>query len=232
MELHRPPWDLWLSDLEREVIRLGGYGRGSRLGNRPCLLLVDCQRGVVGANEPILDQIEEYPSGIGENAWSALQRLSSLLPSFRSAGLPIIYTRIASADSSWEGVGIYGERIVRREDMDRSDEIVPLVAPLVGEPVIDKFHASGFSGTPLLSLLVSKKVDTILIAGGSTSGCVRATAVEAASMGFKVAVLSDGTFDRIDLSHASALLDIWMKYGAVCTLDEAAIYVQSVGGGS
>lgn len=230
MELDNPPWDSLLSTSEQEVIRRGGYGRDGSLGQRPCLLLVDCQREVVGLNEPILDQIEMYPSGIGEVAWSALQRLSVLLSEVRSARLPVIYTRIMPTDGSWEGVGIYGQRIVRRGTRDGGGEIVPVVAPLVQEPVIDKFHASGFAGTPLLSLLVARRIDTLLIGGGSTSGCVRATAVEAASLGFRVAVVGDGSFDRIRVSHASALLDIWMKYGAVLTVNETNAYVRSIAG--
>lgn len=228
MKLDGLPWDGWLSEAERDVIRLGGYGSESTLGDRPGLLMVDCQEQVVGANKPILEQIEEHPSGIGKSAWTAIERLAGLLETARSTSVPVIYTKIAPTAHSWRGVGIYGERINRRES-NGGDDIVPLVAPLEHDAVIEKFHASGFSGTPLLSLLVTKKIDTLLIAGGSTSGCVRATAVDAASLGFKVAVLADGTFDRIDVSHAASLLDIWMKYGSVSSIEEATDYLRSVG---
>ena len=98
--------------------------------------------------------------------------------------------------------------------------------------VIEKHGASAFHGTSLAAVLVRAAVDTVLIAGGSTSGCVRATAVDAASRGYRVSVIWDATFDRIPVSHAAALLDIWMKYGALLSASEACEYLQQIAAGT
>lgn len=224
------PWDRWISDDEREVIRRGGYARPTSLGERPSLLLIDCQKSVVGNNAPVLEQIDRYPSGVGEAAWSAVDALAKMLSTARSEAIPVIYTKIAVKSPPWGG-GIYGERIQRRE-LEGNDDIVEPLVPEPGDPVLDKLHSSAFFGTSLLPLLIGQGIDTLLLGGGSTSGCVRATAVDAASLGFKVAVISDGTFDRMAVSHAAALLDVWMKYGSVRSTSEIVSYLRSIGGGS
>lgn len=221
-------WKRWVSDEEAEIIRRGGYGTDSTPGSKPCLLLVDIQRQIVGGRKSTLDQISEFPSGIGERAWAAIDRLEPVLAKARSMTVPVIYTMLGSAAASWDGLGIYGERIARRASRSVSNPIVTQIGPQDSDLVIEKLHASSFSGTPLLSALVCRRIDTVIVAGGSTSGCVRATAVDAASLGFKVVVLSECTFDRITLSHAASLLDIWMKYGAVYSIEEVLDYLETV----
>jgi nicotinamidase-related amidase len=192
--------------------------------------MVDFQRAVVGEDRPILDQISRYPSGIGRGAWAAVRRLVPFVAEMRRLGVPIVHTRLALRPSPPPPSGIYGNRVDREWDSsDTSDEeIIPELAPSEGELVVHKVHASAFLGTPLLPFLVGNGIETILLAGGSTSGCVRATAVDAAGRGFRVAVLAEATYDRIGVSHAASLLDIWMKYGAVWTLGQARSYVEQL----
>ncbi len=94
----------------------------------------------------------------------------------------------------------------------------------MGRYPIDKSYASAFYGTSLLSILIKLKVDTLIVAGGTTSGCVRATCVDAISRNFDVAVVEDCVYDRISVSHKVALLDLWMKYCDVISRDEAIEY--------
>lgn len=219
------PWLHVIDDQEREVIERGRYGMRSPLGSRPALLLIDVQPTVVGLDLPILEQIGEYPSGIGAEAHRAVRTLVPVVAAAREAGAPVIYTRLVTSD----GIGMYGDRIDREPLLasDPRSQVVEELAPEPGDVVLEKQLASAFFGTPLSFVLSRHGVDTLLIGGGSTSGCVRASAVDAASHGYRVAVIEDGTFDRIRVSHAASLLDIWMKYGEVTAAGDAARYLQT-----
>jgi len=219
------PWLHLLDADEREVIERGRYGRRTALGTRPALLLIDVQPSVVGLDRPILEQIDEYPSGIGEVAHQAIRKLVPLTAAARAAGVPVIYTRLVTSDE----VSMYGDRIDRGPLLpgDPDSQIVDALAPEPGDVVIQKQLASAFFGTALGFVLARRGIDTLLIGGGSTSGCVRASAVDAASHGYRVAVIEDGTFDRIKVSHAASLLDVWMKYGELISAEDAARYLHA-----
>lgn len=219
------PWLRLIDEQEREVIARGLYGARSQLGSRPALLLIDVQPSVVGLDRPILEQIADYPSGIGQDAHRAVRTLVPLAAAARAAGAPVIYTRLVTSES----IGMYGDRIDRPplSADDPGSQVVTELAPEPGDIVLEKQLASAFFGTPLSFVLSRRGIDTLLIAGGSTSGCVRASAVDAASHGYRVAVIEDGTFDRIHLSYAASLLDIWMKYGEVITAGDAVRYLQT-----
>ena len=92
--------------------------------------------------------------------------------------------------------------------------------------MVDKGYASAFFGTPLLSFLIKLKADTLIVTGGTTSGCVRAFCVDAVSRSFNVGVVADAVFDRISASHTTALLDLWMKYCDLLTSDETVCYLK------
>jgi nicotinamidase-related amidase len=222
------PWAPFLTGEEREVIERGRYARDQPLGGRPCVLLVDLQRSIVGLDAPILEQIDRFPSGVGSDAWRAVRTLGPVVRTARATRSPLIYTRLVQDGEA----GMYGDRIQPRALPAGAAEIVDELAPAAGDVVIDKHGASAFDGTPLATVLVRGAVDTVLVAGGSTSGCVRATAVDAASRGYRVALIWDGTFDRIVVSHAASLLDVWMKYGALLSADQACEYLERTAAGS
>jgi maleamate amidohydrolase len=227
-------WLDHLNDEEREVIRLGGYGRRRGYGDRPALVLIDCQYNHIGGHAPILDQIEEWPSGAGNRAWDAVARAQPVLQACRSAGAPVIYTRYCH-DAQGQQFDSFHRK--RGSDLSRfletagGTQIVDELRPLPSEMVIKKVHASAFFGTALINHLIGLSVDTLLIGGVSTSGCVRATAVEAASLNFNVAVLADCVADRIPSSHQSSLLDLWMKYTDVVLAANAIEYLSATSQG-
>ena len=222
-----PPWADILDAQEREVIKRGRYGMSTPLGSRPALLVIDVQPSIVGLDRPILEQIEEYPSGVGAEAHRAVAKLVPLVAVARAAGAPVIYTRLVTND----GIGVYGDRIDRPASSpgDPRSQIVEELAPQPGDVVLNKQFASAFYGTSLSFVLARASVDTLLIGGGSTSGCVRASAVDGASHGYRVAVIEDGTFDRVRMSRAASLLDIWMKYGEVLSATDAGRYLETIG---
>jgi nicotinamidase-related amidase len=224
-----PIWDDILTPADREVIRRGGYGNPRGLGERPALLIVDAQYNYAGADKPILEQIQEWPSGVGESAWRAIERLRPLLRAFREKKRPVIYTRQVQKNIPFDG---FAAKTARNSSQylegSKGTFVVDAIAPREGDGVIDKSYASAFYGTPLLSVLIKLKVDTLIVAGGTTGGCVRASCVDAISRNFDVAVVEDCVYDRISVSHKVGLLDLWMKYCDLISCEEAVLYVHAL----
>ena len=216
-------WEDLLSERDKQVITKAGYdkegassweSRGA--GTNPLVLVIDMQRLVVGDNVPILDAIEDYRTAMGEVAWEAIDHIEPFLEFARSNDISVAYTRVIP--SSYDDP--------EHEDL----QIVDPVAPEEGETVIDKTYASAFYGTDLLSRLVRGGHDSVIIVGNSTSGCVRATAIDAQQNGFDVLLPQECLFDRIEASHKVALLDLWMKYAEVLEREEVEAYIEEVSG--
>jgi maleamate amidohydrolase len=215
-------WDDVMGETERRVYR--AYERERSFGRRPALLLVDLYNRVFGdRREPLPDALERFPSSCGEAAWDALEPLKSLLAAARAAGHPIVHT---TNENRVEAVlGRATQRLARVDDEWGSAIVEPLT-PIEGELVVYKTRASAFFGTPLSTHLQRLGVDTVVVGGESTSGCVRASAVDAYSHGFEVMVVEEATFDRIEISHKVNLFDLHHKYATVVHLDEALDYLQ------
>ena len=222
------PWDDLLTADDVAVIERGGYGKQRGLGSSPVLLMIDCQYNHIGADAPILEQISEYPAGGGAAAWAAVRQIMPLLQGFRAEGLPVIYTRYCFTEraAKYDAFALKrGKSVERFIDGAPGTRIVEPLTPHPDELVIDKVHASAFYATALLSSLVRMRVDSMIVTGVSTSGCVRATVVDAASNNFNVAVVQDCVADRLTVSHKVSLLDIWMKYADVVSSDDVLRYL-------
>jgi maleamate amidohydrolase len=220
-------WDDVVSDTELRVYR--AYERERSFGRRPALLLIDLYNRVFGdRREPLPDALERFPSSCGEAAWDALEPLKSLLAAARAAGHPIVHT---TNENRVEAVlGRATQRLARVDDEWGSAIVEPLV-PIEDELVVYKTRASAFFGTPLSTHLQRLGVDTVVVGGESTSGCVRASVVDAYSHGFEVMVVEEATFDRIEITHKVNLFDLHHKYATVVHLDEALDYLQRVSTG-
>jgi len=214
-------WNDLLTEQDRQVITKAGYNtegastwESRGMGTNPLVLVIDMQKFIVGEDEPILDAIEEHRTAVGEIAWNTIKDVEPFLQFVRDRGLPIAYTRVIP--SSYD-------------DPDHEDlGIVDPVSPKEGETVINKSYASAFYGTDLLSRLVRGDHDSLIIVGNSTSGCVRATAVDAQQHGFDVILPQECLFDRIQASHKIGLLDLWMKYAEVLERSEVESYVEEI----
>ncbi len=220
-----------LSDQERDIVARGKWGKERGLGKRPCLIVVDAQHNYVGEDAPILEQMERWPSGCGARAWKAVPKIGELLEVARGKNVPIIYTRqVQKSLSIRERFDSFGAKIERRHedyvDGARGTEIIDELSPKDGDLIIDKSYASAFFATPLISFLVKLRIDSMLFMGGTTSGCIRSTVVDAAARNYNVGVVMGCVFDRIQISHRAALLDIWMKYGDIFTFEEALEYLK------
>ncbi|MFI6348610.1 isochorismatase family protein [Streptomyces sp. NPDC050560] len=215
-------YDSYLTDLDREVIAAGGFGREGSPGSRPALLVVDVTVAFCGDRpEPILDSMVRFRNSSGQSAWDAVAVIERLIAAARAGGVPVIYTRGTTGGAS--GPGRWAAKNRRaHEDTEDVHEIVPPIAPEAGDTVLRKTKPSAFFGTPLLSRLVELGTDSLVVCGGTTSGCVRATVVDAFSYNFPVAVVSDGCFDRVTASGDIALLDMDLKYADVVAAERGA----------
>lgn len=214
-------WDAHLTDRDREVFRRSGHGQRQGFGTRPAVLVVDVTYAFVGDRpEPILSSIERWHQSAGEDGWRAVAHIRTLLDAARAVRVPIVYTAgVDGADS-----GRWSDKNARRAENDARPErntIVPDIAPCPGDLVIRKEKPSAFFGTALAAHLVRLGVDSLLVTGGTTSGCVRASAVDAFSYNYRVAVVEECVFDRGEASHAMSLFDLQQKYADVVTLADA-----------
>ena len=222
-------WTKYLTEDDRLVIEKGGYGKRRGLGQRPMLVVIDAQYNYVGEDRPVGEQLDEWPSGGGAAAWAAIRRIRPLVELARGAGIPVLFTRNVQKNLAFDSFGTKSQRDQSRYvEGHRGTFIVDELTPVSGDLTLDKAYASIFYGTPLLSWLVKLRIDSLILVGGSTSGCVRASAVDAVTRNFNVAVVEDCVYDRISISHAAGLLDMWMKYCDVMNSEEAAAYIRAL----
>ena len=223
-------WEDALTPTDRLVIEKGGYGNRRGLGKKPLLVIIDVQHNYVGSDKPIAEQLDEWPSGGGEKAWQAIRKIKKLKAAAKEARIPVMYTRnVQKKTIQFDSFAMKAKRDNSKYIDGRPEtQIVDELKPDDNDIVVDKSYASAFYGTPLLSYLIKLGVDSLIIVGGSTSGCVRATAVDAVTRNFNVAVVEDAVYDRIELSHKAGLLDLWMKYCDVMTSQEIEEYFQTL----
>ena len=216
-------WDKYLSDRDREVIAKSGYGARQGFGSRPALVIVDVTYSFCGTrpDDTIMDSLDDWHNSCGEEAWAAVDQIATLLPVFREKGLPVVYTTRqepgggAFFEGRWKDKN---PRFVTSKRPEYRNLVVESLAPGPRDIVVEKMKPSGFHGTPLVNYLIDLNVDSIIVAGVATSGCVRATVVDAASLNFKVSVLEEGTFDRCEASHWMSLFDMDSKYADVVSV--------------
>jgi maleamate amidohydrolase len=222
-------WESRLTDEDRAVLAAGGFAERLERAARPVLLVVDAQYGFVGLDAPILESVAVYPTSAGERAWRAVERIAGLLRVARAGGVPVLYSQ-SGVPPGDEAPDAFAAKVaaVRRPappPPQPAYAIVASVAPRPGEVVIPKRFASAFFGTPLPSVLRRLGADHLVVCGFTTSGCVRATVVDAASYHYAVTVVADACADRLPISHDVALLDIDTRYGDVVTAAEAEAFL-------
>ena len=225
-------WDDLLSEHDQRVIGARAQSssaakaavpRDKGFGERPALLNIDMNVGAVGENRPIFEQLDTYPSACGPFAWAAIPYQQEIIAAARAAGIPVI-SSIQTLRASHQLAG-YDDQDYSHSELNPQSEFQAEVAPQPGDLVIEKYCASVFFDSPLLRILQEKKIDTLLLMGNSTSGCVRATAVDGSYYpGLRMCVVEEAVFDRFELSHKAALFDINMKYAKLVSTTEALDY--------
>ena len=186
--------------------------------------------------EPILESIERWRYSCGEVAWTTgIPAIEKILDVSRRKRLPIIYTTNPRRADGFD-LGVWSDKSHRAEDdVDvmghMGNEIVAEVAPHPDDLFIEKRKPSAFFGTPLMSHLTMLGADSLILTGTTTSGCVRATAVDALSYDLRVTIPHEGAFDRGEVSHKIALFDLHMKYVDVTDLDDVLGYLEGLESG-
>lgn len=223
-------WDALLTETDRLVIERGGYGKSRGLGKKPLLLIIDPQYNYMGENVPIEEQLHKYPSGGGSTAWNTVEKVQALKAMADALNIPTIYTRnVQKKTTQFDSFALKANRDQSNYiDGSFGTQIVEELLPNDEDIIVDKCYASAFFGTPLISYLVKLGVDSLIVVGGSTSGCVRATIVDAVTHNFNVAIVEDAVYDRIELSHKAALLDLWMKYCDVIDTEQVLTYFDTL----
>jgi maleamate amidohydrolase len=228
-------WMRFLNDRDRAVLKALGFGARMGFGERPAVVIVDTNYEFCGERPlPILESIKQWRGSCGEEGWAAVAVMKQLIDAAHDKGIPVFYsTNTRRADrwdaGSWRWKSA-GERAPGPRD-PRLDDIVAEIAPQPQDIVIRKTKPSVFFGTPFLSFLTLLKVDSLIVCGGTTSGCVRATVLDAFSENIRCAVVADGCFDRVEVSHAMNLVDMQTKYADVVDGREALQFIgnQSAG---
>ncbi|HEV8020595.1 MAG TPA: isochorismatase family protein [Candidatus Lustribacter sp.] len=230
-------WDSFLTAQDKASLKQRPHQVWG-FGERPALVLIDLYRWVFGdRRQPLLEAMKEWPGSCGETAWDALPHLQRLLGAARAAAIPVVHvTGLHPLDS---GVTGWAESPGRSRINTESDpamaernrrrfDIVDEVAPLPGEVVLRKSAPSGFFGTLLMPQLNALHVDSIILVGESTSGCVRASCVDGRAYRFKMTVVEECVFDRHQAPHAINLFDMHEKYADVLGVDEVVAHLATL----
>ncbi|WP_238364746.1 isochorismatase family protein [Mesobacterium pallidum] len=208
-------WDDFLTEDDKKLVARRNLREPHGPGKVNALLVIDMQVTACGIDAPIVDQLDEYPGSCGPHAWKSIPVQQRLLAAARTAGMPVIYSKHIFHGYTGMKQSVAGVFSAT----DPRSEIPDYVAMEKGEILVEKQTPSCFAFTNLHLIAQQKGIDGFLVVGNSTSGCVRATCVDGEAMGYKMQVIEEGVFDRIEMSHAAALFDMQFK---ICdVIDEA-----------
>ncbi len=213
-------WQKLIPAAEFEAYQRSGFHGDLAIGERAALIVVDVTLGFTGARGLTLaEAVAEFSAACGPSSWIAMPKIAQLIEMFRARGLPIVFSRSRLDDIGWTGKATKAKRAARPLPA-HFNEFPREISPREGEWVLEKTKASTFFGTPLATYLVKERVDTLVFAGVSTSGCVRASVVDGFSHGFSTFVVEDCCFDRSEFAHAANLFDMSGKYASVLALSD------------
>lgn len=223
-----PPWAGPITDDDERRYAAAGFGRPVGMGSRPALLIIDVQYRTVGLTpQPFFESLRDFSTSCGEVGWAAVAVIQRLLTHFREQRLPVLYPHVAPKESY--DAGRLGAKVPSIMDVaEKGYEFVADIAPQQGDILLPKRHPSAFFATPLVSYLIDLGVDSLVVTGCTTSGCVRATVVDAFAYNFRVAVPADAVYDRAESVHRVNLFDMAQKYADVTTGDAL---IAAIGGG-
>jgi maleamate amidohydrolase len=208
-----------MTDLENDY-RQAGFSSRLGFGVAPALLVVDAVRAYTDPDSPLYLKSGE----------AALDAMAQLLEAARRHSLPIAYTTIVLEAPEGRDAPLFFRKVPALRLFAQGSpfgEIPEKIAPREAEPVFKKKYASAFFGTTLSSWLSHERADTVLVSGFSTSGCVRASALDALQHGFRPIVVRDAVADRDRAPHEANLFDLDAKYADVVTLDDALEYINT-----
>jgi len=205
----------------REQNYQGVFDTNIGFGERPAIIVIDFIRAYTTKGAPFF----------GQGVVDAVDHSVPLLAAARSAKVPIIYTKVLYHPSGLDG-GLFVKKVPALRTLVAGEplaEIDPKITPHPEDLVIVKNYPSCFFGTTLQSTLMGLEVDTLILIGCSTSGCVRAAAIDAIQYGYRVVVPRECAGDRHDAPHDANLFDINAKYGDVVPKTKVIDYFKEIG---
>ncbi len=231
-------WDKFLTERDKAVFDTSGYGARAGYGKKPALLVIDVNYAFCGEKrEPILESIKQWRNSCGEDAWDALPHIRNLIDKCHEKGIPVIYSTGVPHDDLWYS-GAWGHKNFRNtEDVEApaqrktnrpGTDIMDEIAPAPQDIVIRKLKPSVFHGTPLMGFINELGADSLIVTGTTTSGCVRASVLDAFSQNLRCTLVEEGCFDRSQASHAINLCDINAKYADVVPVEDALEFIETV----
>jgi len=231
-------WTKFLTEEDRVILEKSHMASRVGFGARPAILVIDATWAFTGdRNEPIVESMKRWSMSCGERAWNALPAMKKLIETGRGKGIPVIYTVYPPPRSDGWDMGSWRWKVAKEIDAtvlgERSPDIDALavhdeIRPGPRDLVVAKLKPSGFHGTPLNSFLNLLGADSLLVVGGVTSGCVRATVLDAFNENYRIALIEEGLFDRFESSHAMSLFDMDTKYADVVGIEETVEYLNSL----
>lgn len=208
-------------DRDEKLFRERGFNRRMGFGENPALVIIDMQKGFTNPQ-----------SALGSNLDSQIEATVPLLEVAHRRGIPVFFSTCAYDDPDLKDAGVWYNKIKGLETLRAGTENVKIDERLDmrrGDTLLTKRYASCFFGTDLVSRLASSRVDTLIITGCTTSGCVRATAVDSCQSGFRPIVVREAVGDRSVAAHEQSLFDLDAKYADVLSLTEVLPYLESIG---
>jgi len=226
--MSEPIWNKFLTERDKAVFKTSGYGARGGFGKRPALLIIDVNYAFCDERPmPILESIKRWRNSCGEDAWVAMPYLKA-----------VIYTTGVRREDNWDSGSWTWKNGRSDEDMTSKpatnvdgNDIVAEIAPGPQDIVVLKQKPSGFFGTNMASYLTLLGCDSVIVTGTTTSGCVRATVLDAFSLNYRIALAEEGCFDRSQASHAINLCDMNAKYADVVKTSEVLAYFDSLPNG-
>ena len=214
-------WTRYLDDADQAVLQKGRFGNRMGLGKRAAIVAIDCQKYMVGEE----GRDSDWPSSCGAIGRAALQRGADLVARAQAMGVPVFFTLFELA-ANGKDIGVYGRKRSLLDSQHwclentKGAELSDLMSPAEQDVTFVKKKPSGFHGTPLLGYLNDRDIDTVIVIGGATSNCIRATVFDSASYNFRTIVAQDAVFDRIPVSHAISLFDMDRQFADVMPVDD------------
>jgi maleamate amidohydrolase len=238
--MSEPIWNQFLTERDKAVFATSGYGARQGFGKRPALLIIDVNYAFCGEkSEPILESIKKWRNSCGEDAWVSLPYIRALIDKAHGKGLPVIYTTSVRRGDLWDSGSWTWKNNRSDEDLGNKtvtsnidgSEIMAEIAPGPRDIVVYKQKPSGFFGTNMASYLTLLGCDSVIVTGTTTSGCVRATVLDAFSLNYRISIAEEGCFDRSQASHAINLCDMNAKYADVIKTGEVLAFFDTLPSG-
>jgi len=201
----------FVKDLNTKGYKISGHGQRIGFGKKVGLVIVDMIKLYADPN---------FSLAQGENMENVIDANKKLLLTARELNVPVFFANAGPRETAVEK-GIWGEKVKGSKGVSvEASKVIDQLSPVNGEVIVTKPKASGFFGTELSGMLHYLGIDTILVTGVTTSGCVRSTVVDGFSHNFRVIIPEECVSDRMEITHLNSLYDMDLKYGDVLSIEE------------